>query len=145
MEKNSYAEHCNYWKTSSSSPDSWLEKTIGIIEKFGGELLASGFGNEHMSGRAAYMIRFAVQGERFRIVWPVLPSETGDTFASRRQATTMMYHDVKAKCIAAQVLGARVSFFSWVELPDGRSMFQLGNTELVEETPRMLLAAPSSD
>lgn len=134
-----YAEQCNYWKTSKTSPDSWIEKTIGLIERFGGEILASGFGNEHMSGRAAYMIRFSVDSETFRIVWPVLSSEANDTFSARRQAATMLYHDVKAKCVAAQVLGARVSFFAWVELPDGRPMFQLGNNELLEEVPKMLL------
>lgn len=85
-----FAERCNYWKTSRSSPDSWLEKTIGLIEQFGGEVLASGYGNEHMSGRAAYMMRFGVDGETFRIIWPVLPSESGDTLAARSQAATMM-------------------------------------------------------
>jgi hypothetical protein len=137
-----YAEQCNYWKTSKSSPDAWAEKTQALIVQFGGEVLASGFGNDHEKGRAAYMIRFVVDEETFRIIWPVLDSETGDTFAARRQAATMLYHDTKAKCVAAQVLGSRVAFFSWLELPDGRAMFQLGENELLQDTPRMLLASP---
>ena len=136
-----YAEKCNYWKTSKSAPDAWMEKIIGEIESFGGQIISSGFGNEHMTGRAAYMVRFSVEDETFRMVWPVMPSETGDTFAARRQAATMLWHDVKAKCVAAQVLGSRIAFFSWLELPDGRPMFQLANNELLEEAPRMLLAS----
>lgn len=145
MSEQTWAEKCNYWKTSKTAPDGWIEKTIGLIEQFGGEVLASGFGNEHMTGRAAYMIRFAVRGETFRIVWPVMPSEYGDTFSARRQAATMLYHDVKAKCVAAQVLGARTAFFSWLELPDGRPMFQLTSSQLLDEAPRMLLPAPAND
>ena len=137
-----FAEHANYWKTSKASPDSWLEKTIGLVEQFGGTVLASGFGNEHMAGRAAYMIRFSLFSETFRMVWPVLPSESGDTFAARRQAATMMHHAVKARCIESQVVGSRVAFFAWLELPDGRAAFQLANNQLLEESPRMLLPAP---
>ena len=139
MKKADFAERCNYWKTSKSSPDSWVEKSVGLVEQFGGEVLSSGYGNENVTGRSAYMIRFSVDGQSFRIIWPVLPSETGDTFAARRQAATMMYHDIKAKCVSSQVLGARVAFFSWVELPDGRPAFQLTGNELLEEAPRMLL------
>jgi len=102
-----YAEDCNYWNTSRSAPDTRMEKIIRLIVQFGGTVLTSGFGNEHSPNRAAYMIRFSMEGEMFRIVWPVLTSEKGNTFAARRQATTMLYHDVKAKCVSAQVLGAR--------------------------------------
>jgi len=139
------AEQCNYWKTSKTSPDTWLEKTVGLISKFGGTVLSSGFGNEHATKRAAYMLRFCIDNETFRLIWPVLPSETGDTFAARRQAATMLYHDVKAKCVSAQALGTRVAFFSWLELPDGRAAFQLANTELPQGIPQMLLALPRGD
>jgi hypothetical protein len=139
LETTIYAERANYWKTSKSSPDSWLEKTIGLVEQFGGEVIASGFGNEHMAGRAAYMIRFSVCGEAFRLIWPVLPSETGDTFSARRQAATMMYHAVKSRCVEAQAIGARIAFFAWLELPDGRAAFQLANNQLLDESPKMLL------
>ena len=138
-EARPWAERCNYWKTSKSSPDVWLEKTLGLIEQKGGEVIASGFGNEHMTGRAAFMVRFVLDNETFKIIWPVLPSETGDTFSARRQAATMLYHDVKAKCVACDALGPRVAFFSWVEMPDGRPAFQLSGAELIAETPRLFL------
>ncbi len=134
-----YAEECNYWKTSQSSPDSWLQKTIGLIESKGGELLQSAFGNEHQTGRAAYMMAFLLEGNQYKIVWPVLPSERGETLAAQRQAATMLYHDVKAKCVAMQALGARTAFFSWACLPDGRPMFQLDDQELLAEVPRLLI------
>lgn len=139
MDNHDYAENCNYWKTSKSSADTWIEKVVGLIEQFGGTLLSSGFGHEHTAGRAAFMIRFEVANDTFRIVWPVMPSQTGDEYSARRQAATMLYHDVKAKCVAAQVLGPRTSFFTWLELPDGRSSFQLAGQELLSEIPQMLL------
>jgi len=147
--KAMYAEECPYWKTSSSSPDTWMEKTLALIGRFGGDVLSSGFGNEHKRGLAAYLIQFSVteedKTESFRIVWPVLPSQKGDVFGARRQAATMMYHDVKAKCVSAHVLGYRTAFFSWLMLPDGRSMFQLGGKEILQEVPQMLLPLPSQE
>jgi hypothetical protein len=127
------------------SPDACLEKTIGLLEQFGGEVLASGFGNEHVTGRCVYMIRFTACGESFRLIWPVLPSDTGDSFAARRQAATMIYHSVKSRCIEAQVLGVRVAFFLWLELPDGRPACQLAGQELLEEIPRAFLATEQGE
>lgn len=134
------AEDCNYWKTSKSSPDQWVEKTIKLIEQFGGEVLGNAFGSEQ--GRAAYMIRFQLDGQRFRLTWPVLPSEPRDAFHARRQAATMLWHHVKAQCVAAQVLGARTAFLPWVELDDGRIVGHLTDAELARQTPRILLAGP---
>lgn len=133
-----YAEDLNYWKSSKSSPDSWMEKTIGLIEGFGGQLISSAFGEEHQTGRAAYMLRFSRDGDTFNIVWPVLPSKVGDSFSARRQAATMMYHDVKAKCLAGAVLGARTAFLPWYEIK-GKPMYQLSDRQLLDETPSMLL------
>lgn len=140
-----YAEQANYWKTSKSSPDAWLEKTLKLIERFGGELIASGFGNEHMAGKAAYLVRFSLDGETFRLMWPVLPSETGDTFSARRQAATMLHHAVKARCVESQVLGARIAFFAWLELPDGRPLFQASNSELLDGIPDALLLTEANN
>lgn len=133
-----YAEELNYWKSSKSSPDSWIEKTIGVVEQFGGELVSSAFGEEYQTGRAAYMIRFRYEGDTFNIVWPVLPSKTGDSFSARRQAATMMYHDVKSKCLAGKVLGARTAFLPWYEI-DGKPMYQHTDQQLIAETPALML------
>lgn len=132
-----YAEQCNYWKTGKSSPDMWMEKVIDLIENFGGVIVSSGFGNDQK--KAAYMIQFNLDGEQYRIIWPVLASERGDSFSARRQAVTMLYHDVKAKCVSSQVLGFRTAFFSWLVLPDGRTAFQLNGSELIENTPQFLI------
>jgi hypothetical protein len=105
-----YAEEVNYWKTSKSSPDAWMERTRRQIEKLGGTVLAEGSGSEPGLGRAAYMLAFEIEGEHYRVVWPVLPSKTGDEKAARRQAATLLYHDLKAKAISAAVLGARAAF-----------------------------------
>lgn len=86
------------------------------------------------------MVRFSVGGEVFNIVWPVLPSKTGDTYSARRQAATMMYHDSKAKLLAAQVIGMRTAFLPWYEV-DGKPLYQHSDQRLIEETPRMLIAA----
>ena len=140
-----HAEDCNYWKTSSASPDTWLDRCIKLIEQFDGIVVSSGYGSEGVTGRAAYLIQFDTVDEdeeihRFKIVWPVLPtSRKGEELAARRQAATMMYHDIKAKCVSAQVLGARTAFFSWLLLPDGRPLFTLDNHELTSEVPKMML------
>ena len=137
--KVDFAEQCNYWKTSSRSPDSWLEKTENIIQDKGGEVLQSGFGNDPAAGRAAYMLRFSIEGQVYKIIWPVLPSDGGSSMAAKRQAATMLFHDTKAKLIAAQVLGPRVAFFQWVELPNGQPACQLTNDQMIESIPAMFL------
>jgi len=118
-----FAEDLPYWKTSSSGPDAWLEKASREIGKAGGNILAEGFGNSN--GDAAYMLRFEMDGSTYRIVWPCAKSKRGDTDnaftkASRRQAATMLFHDVKAMCVKARALGSETAFFSHLELPGGK-------------------------
>jgi hypothetical protein len=124
-----YAESVNYWKTSSSSPDKWMERARREIEKVGGVVIAEGFGSEPQTGRAAYMLVFEIGGDQFKITWPVLPSKGGHDRAARVQATTLIYREVKARCISAAVLGARVSFFAYLMLPDGRVVTELESPE----------------
>lgn len=45
----------NYWKTSRTSPDRWMEKARAEIVRAGGSVLAEGFGSEPQTGRAAYI------------------------------------------------------------------------------------------
>lgn len=110
----------HYWQTSRESPDTWLLRARKQIERLGGNVLAEGFGSAE--DREAYMLGFEIDGQKFKIVWPVLPSKKGNTLAARRQAATMLYHDVKAKSISASVLGTRKAFFSYLLLPDGRAV-----------------------
>jgi hypothetical protein len=169
-----YAEDVgNYWKTSKTSPDTWLEKAKREIERAGGKALREAFGREgdgraaytwlekakreieraggkalreafgrEGDGRAAYMLEFELGGDVFRVVWPVLPSRSGNERAARIQAATMLYHDVKARGISAKVLGVRSAFFSYLALPDGRTASQASAPELMREIPQMLGGHP---
>lgn len=135
-----FAEDVPYWKTGQSSPDTWIEKAKRTITQFGGELLAEGFGCEHGAARSAFLLAFRLDGEEFRITWPVLPTRHGSELSARRQAATMLYHDIKARCLSARVLGARMAFFAWLRLPDGRVAGQLALPELQSVLPAMLTA-----
>ena len=138
-----YAEDVNYWQTSRVAPDMWVDRAGHEIERAGGSVLGQAFGRDGQ-GRAAFMLTFDLGGERFRIVWPVLPSKSGNERAARIQAATMLYHDVKARAVAAKALGARAAFFSFLLLPDGRTMAQVAAPELEAMIPR-LLAGPQGE
>lgn len=133
-----YAHELPCWKTGKSSPDVWIERAKEVITKLGGELLQEAFGASN--GRSAYMIRFQFGDETFRIVWPVLktrmPSEDA---AARVQAATLLYHDCKAKMVAAQVLGTRTAFFYALELPGGKVMAEIATPALMSSIPNVAL------
>ncbi len=134
-----YAEDVgNYWKTSTSAPDTWIDKTKAEIRAAGGRVLKDAFGDQE--GRAAFMLEFTFGTDTFRAVWPVLPTrKPADARAARVQAATMLYHDVKSKCVSAKVHGKRAAFFQYAVLPDGRTAAQVAAPELVEAYPRLLL------
>ena len=136
-----FAEKLNYWKTSSSSPDTWIEKASKQIEKLGGVVFGHAFGTMPETGSSAYMLTFEIEGERYRIVWPVLPtkSKAKDVGrAAKRQAATFLYHDVKARCLSATVLGSRAAFFSYLLLPGGRTAAEHSIEQVDEFFPKML-------
>jgi hypothetical protein len=138
-----YAEDVNYWKTGSSSADTWIDKAKAEIRAAGGGIESEAYGRE--GGRAAFLLDFRFGDDRFRVVWPVLPVRRAvDERAARVQAATMLYHDVKAKAVAAKVHGTRAAFFQYLALPDGRTAAQLATPELTDRYPR-LLAAPSGE
>lgn len=137
-----YAENLPYWKSGQSDPQKWLDKAATEIERAGGTVLSEGYGTH--AGTAAYMLRFKLDGDAFRVVWPVVESkyqgndrDRAFLAAARRQAATMMYHDVKAACVKARVMGARAAFFAHLELPDGRVASELSGAE-VTRFPLML-------
>lgn len=133
-----YAEDVNYWRTSKSSPDLWLARIKELIRKAGGRVLADGFGHDAISGRGAYMVGFDLAGQPYKIVWPILTSKTGDEVSAKRQAMTMMYHDVKSRIVSAKVLGLRAAFFSYLMLPGGQTASQLAVPELLDALPTFL-------
>lgn len=133
-----YAEDIgHYWKTSNSSPDSWIDRTIKLIKGVNGNILAEGFGA--VEDHAAYMIAFKIGDDSFKVVWPMLPTRRGEALAAERQAATLLYHDIKAKVMTASVLGAKVAFFSYILLPDGRIASELAKPELPQAFPFQLL------
>lgn len=136
-----YANTLNYWKTGRSSPDAWVEKARRQIEKLGGVVTGEAFGSDG-NGRSAYMLSFEIGGDAFRVVWPVLPVKNPrDERAARVQAATMLYHDVKMRCLASAVLGTRTAFFAYFLLPDGRQAAEVAAPELARLSP-LMLAAP---
>jgi hypothetical protein len=136
-----FAEDVNYWKTGRSDPGTWMDRAKAEIVKAGGEILGSAIVTEDISGRSGFMLAFALDGERFKVAWPVLPSRSGNEKAARIQAATMLYHDVKQRCVSARVLGARAAFFNYLMLPDGRTAAQASTPELMDDVPLMLAEA----
>jgi len=127
------AEKINYWKTSTSQPEKWLDRASDQIEVLGGTVLTHAFGKDPSLGTSAYLMIFQIGGDQFKIVWPVLPIKNEkDQLAARRQAATLLYHDVKAKCLSATIKGARKAFFEYLSLPDGRSAGDLATEELLK-------------
>ena len=120
MRELPYAEDINYWKTGRSSPDTWIAKTERQIQSLDGKVLAEAFGKD-ASGNSAFMLAFEIGEDKFKVIFPVLPSKSGNEGAARIQAATMLYHDIKSKCISATVLGTRAAFFSYLLLTDGKT------------------------
>lgn len=132
-----YAEDINhYWQTSIGSPDQWLEKAKKLIIELEGVIVAEGYGS--MAEHAAYMLAFNIGGDSFKVTWPVLPSRTGKELAAKRQAATLLYHDIKAKAMTASVLGPRVAFFSYMMLGNGKVVSELAEPELATCFPLQL-------
>jgi hypothetical protein len=128
-----YAEDINYWKTGKSNAGAWLEKAKQQIIKLGGHVLIQAEGMNPDTGNEIYMLHFMIDNENYKILWPVLPTRTStqaNQRAAKIQAATMLYHDVKARCITAAVLGSRKAFFAYYMLPDGRAAADAGNEDI---------------
>lgn len=138
MSERPYADDLNYWKTSRKSADTWLEDTVDLIEKMGGRVVSRAFGQDGCG--AAFLLAFeAPDGERFKLVWPVLETKhVGDEKSARVQAATMIYHHVKSLCLAAKVFGIRTAFFSHYLLPDGQTVTELTDDEVQKHIPALI-------
>ncbi len=133
-----YAEEVNYWKTSRSGSDSWIDKAKREIRQIDGEILGEIFGSETVSGRSAFMLAFRIDENQFKLVWPVLASKTGNEKAAKVQAATALFHDVKARCVAAKFIGSRGAFFNALMLPDGRTVSEIVPDEISELLPEII-------
>jgi len=136
------AEDMPYWKTSQSGAERWMERCAEQITRAGGHTAVRAVGQDRETGWAALLLRFSLDGQAFKMVWPVLEARSGNERAARVQAATMLYHDVKARCLSAQVLGARTAFFAFLELPDGRTAQQVGDEDVAEAARAMFGGEP---
>ena len=121
MSEIPYADDVNYWKSGKSSPDTILEEVRVEISKAGGMVLSEGY--MATSEGAGFVLEFALRGDDFRVFWPILvprKNTPANRNAAKRQAVAMLFHDVKAKCVSAKVMGTRKAFFQYLVLPDGR-------------------------
>lgn len=134
-----YAEDLNYWKSGQSSPDTWIDRAKREIVAAGGKVLSEAYGKDE-TGRAAFLLEFSFGAERFKAIWPVLKSRSGNEKAARIQAATMLYHDVKHRCVLVKVFGARQAFFNYLLLPDGRTAAQAATPDLMDLYPKLLTA-----
>ena len=132
-----YAEDIkHYWETSRSSSDEWVDRAKRLILSMGGNILQEAFGS--IDGKSAFMLKFELDSSEFKVVWPILPSRSEKFQAAKRQAATLLYHDIKAKAMTASVLGTKTAFFSYLMLPDGRAASELATPELTEYWPLQL-------
>src|SRR5690242_10171387 len=106
-----FADEVPCFKSGQSAPDAWIDKAIAEIRKAGGEVTSHAFGHETNTGRAAFLLAFSLGTDDFRITWPVLPTKRDEERAAKIQAATLLYHDVKAKCVKARIFGMRTAFF----------------------------------
>lgn len=135
-----YAEEVNYWKTSRTGSDEWLDKAKREIRSIGGEIVGVGQVEDHRTMTCAFAIAFEIMGESYQIKWPVLTSRDGNIKAARIQAATALYHDVKTSCVRVKFVGARASFLSWLVLPSGQTAAEATTPSLVSALPKLLVS-----
>lgn len=133
-----FAEDVNYWQTSRTSSDTWIDNAKKEIKTAGGKIRGEGFVSEELTGRSSFLLAFELGGEQFKVLWPVLKSKTKNERAARIQAATALYHEVKAACVKAKFLGARAAFFAYLMLPGGQTVSEVGSQELVRALPQLL-------
>lgn len=129
-----------YWNTGRSDPDSWLDKAEKIINDLGGAVTARGSAEEE--GVAMFMMKFrASDGSVFIVRWPCLSIDNEkERPSARRQAATMLYHDVKNRALNARVFGLEFAFLQFKALPDGRTVGDLTTAEI----PKLIGYNPES-
>ena len=141
-----FANDVDYWKTGQSrTVAQWTELTLSQLRQHGAKDIVHASGES--DGRHAFMFEFTLAGERFKIVWPVLPlpghmRKPDNERAAQVQAITTLYHDVKARCVAAGRYGAPFGFFQFLKLPDGRTLQQCSLPELTAGLPEVMRGAP---
>ena len=133
------AETVNYWKSGKTDPDNKLDQVCDLIENASGKIIERGIMLQ--SPHEVVYLRFFLDEEEFKIIWPVLKPTDGTSTnqrAARIQAVTFVYHDVKAKCMTASVLGPRVAFLPYYVTENGATTSELATPELTDAFPKLL-------
>jgi hypothetical protein len=140
LDKTVYAESVNYWQTSKARADTWIDRARKEITNIGGKILGTTYG-EDGNGRAAFRLDFQIGPDTFRVIWPALPSKTGKHEAARVQAATLLYHDVKHKCVMAKIKGVRTAFLEYFLLPNGQVISEAaGDVEaFLDYVPQLMI------
>lgn len=133
------AEDVNYWRTGRSAVDSWIDKCCRLIDEVGGTIIQKGM--IWQNGDSVCLLAFSIDGESYRVGWPVLKTRAGDSDdpAARIQAATFMYHDVKAKVMIAKVLGPRCAFIGNLMVTKNSTVGELNNLQLQKALPQLPL------
>ena len=141
----SYVYELPYWRTSKTAPDVWIDKTVRLLENLGATVTGDGYAGS--SGVSVFVIVFKFGNEVFRVTWPVLRvRDPAVSFAARVQAATFMYHDCKAKALAAKVIGFRTAFIGQLMLPEGKTVSESSHTALLHHVrPLVLLGVQDAD
>lgn len=144
MNKLPYAEDIPYFQTSQSGSDTWIERTKKLINDAGGKQIKEAYVDE--GDRSAFMISFVIGSESYKIMWPVLPTKSNKQKAAKIQAATLMYHDVKSRCITSMVFGSHTAFLPFLLMADGRTASQVTTPELTNGLPGLItLPTPASE
>lgn len=135
-----YAEDCAYWKTGRSDPSTILEQVVKMIQDHGGIVTQEMLGR--VGNNAGVLVEFSVAGDSFRVAWPVLDSKyenppQADFKAAKRQAVTFVKHDVKAKLMAAEVLGFKAAFTGNLITDSGQTVTEFMN-QGIARIPKMI-------
>lgn len=136
MRQLPFAKDLPYWRTSSSSVETWLEKIRRLILAADGDVISEAFADQQ--GNRAFLFEFDLAGERFRVTWPVCQiSKDEELRAAKVQAVTMVYHDLKARIVTAKVIGAKRALLSYL-LIGGRTAGDIAEHFDPDSLPRLL-------
>ncbi|MEO1417526.1 MAG: hypothetical protein AAFW00_19740 [Bacteroidota bacterium] len=126
---NTYANDLPYWKTGKSSAESWMNKTEKLITEAGGEVDTRISGKPN--GKEAILFIFMLEGARYKILWPVLPTKKIDEQpAALRQCATMIYHDTKARVLRLKIFPPKVVFSDYLIGPNGQTLAEIGQADI---------------
>lgn len=121
MNKIIYAEDVNYFQTSKTHAETWVIRAKKEITNLPtGRVTGEAFMT--LANKSVFVLMFNIGGDNYKVEWPVLQSRRGNDKAAKVQAATLLYHDVKHRCVLTKVFGAKTAFIGFLVLPDGKTI-----------------------